>query len=62
MQTETFRVALSATDLKEKAQEFNLVGEKYISVKLALENALHNANQEDIIYVGGSTFVVAEII
>ncbi len=53
---------LSATELKEKAQEFNLVGEKYISVKLALENALHNANQEDIIYVGGSTFVVAEII
>lgn len=53
---------LSVTELKEKAQEFNLVGEKYISVKLALENALHNANQEDIIYVGGSTFVVAEII
>ena len=28
---------LSVTELKEKAQEFNLVGEKYISVKLALE-------------------------
>jgi len=53
---------LSETELKEKAQEFNLVGEKYISVKVALENALHNANQEDIIYIGGSTFVVAEII
>ena len=53
---------LSEVALCEKAKEFNLVGEKYASVKLALKTALLNANQEDIIYVGGSTFVVAEII
>jgi dihydrofolate synthase/folylpolyglutamate synthase len=53
---------LSEVTLREKAIKFNLVGEKYASVKLALKSALLNANQEDIIYVGGSTFVVAEII
>ncbi|WP_299064747.1 folylpolyglutamate synthase/dihydrofolate synthase family protein [uncultured Polaribacter sp.] len=53
---------LSELELQEKAKEFGLIGEKYLSVKEALKNALHNANQQDIIYVGGSTFVVAEII
>jgi dihydrofolate synthase/folylpolyglutamate synthase len=53
---------LSEVTLYENARKFNLVGEKYASVKLALKSALLNANQEDIIYVGGSTFVVAEII
>ncbi len=53
---------LSETILQEKAKEFGLIGENYSSVKIALKNALLNANQQDIIYVGGSTFVVAEII
>ena len=53
---------LSEAILETNAKKFNLVGEKYSSVKLALKSALLNANQEDIIYVGGSTFVVAEII
>lgn len=48
--------------LEEKAKFFNLKGKKYSSVKKALDNALLNANQQDTIYVGGSTFVVAEII
>ena len=53
---------LSEAVLQENAKEFKLIGEKYSSVKLALKSALLNANQQDIIYVGGSTFVVAEII
>ena len=53
---------LSEAVLEANAKKFNLVGKKYSSVKLALKTALLNANQEDIIYVGGSTFVVAEII
>ena len=53
---------LSEAVLEAKAKKFNLVGKKYSSVKLALKSALLNANQQDIIYVGGSTFVVAEII
>jgi len=31
-------------------------------VKVAFKSALLDANQQDIISVGGSTFVVAEII
>lgn len=53
---------LSEAILEANAKKFNLLGKKYSSVKLALKSALLNANQEDIIYVGGSTFVVAEII
>lgn len=53
---------LHEEDLKQKASEFNLLGEKFSSVDKAFKKALSNANQEDIIYVGGSTFVVAEII
>jgi dihydrofolate synthase/folylpolyglutamate synthase len=53
---------LSAAVLQEKAMQFDLIGKKYTSVKRALKSALLNANQQDIIYVGGSTFVVAEII
>ena len=53
---------LSEGDLQEKAIEFDLIGERYLSVEKAFKSALLNANQQDIIYVGGSTFVVAEII
>ena len=53
---------LSAAVLQEKAIPFDVIGEKYTSVKEALNSALLNANQQDVIYVGGSTFVVAEII
>lgn len=53
---------LSEEILKEKSAKFKLLGEKFSSVKKAYKKALSNANQEDIIYVGGSTFVVAEVI
>jgi dihydrofolate synthase/folylpolyglutamate synthase len=53
---------LSEAILQEKALNFDLIGERYSSVKEAFKSALLNANQEDTIYVGGSTFVVAEII
>lgn len=48
--------------LKEKAAEFNLIGQTYISVSNAYQAATENANTNDFIYVGGSTFVVAEIL
>ena len=53
---------LSEVVLQEKAATFHLIGRKFISVKEALKSALLKANQQDVIYVGGSTFVVAEII
>ena len=37
-------------------------GEAYKTVKLALEDALFCADKKDLIFVGGSSFVVAEII
>ena len=48
--------------LKERAAEFNLVGQTYISVSNAYQAAKENAKENDFIYVGGSTFVVAEIL
>jgi dihydrofolate synthase/folylpolyglutamate synthase len=37
-------------------------GKTYNSVKMALDAAKMIANPEDLIYVGGSTFVVAEVV
>ena len=54
--------ALDADELKKTGVAFNILGESYSSVTTALEAAQKNANKEDIIFIGGSTFVVAEII
>jgi dihydrofolate synthase/folylpolyglutamate synthase len=48
--------------LQEKASKFQLVGKIYNSVSAAYHDALKNAEKSDFIYVGGSTFVVAEIV
>lgn len=48
--------------LKEKASGFNLIGKTYASVSNAYQTAKENASKSDCIYVGGSTFVVAEIL
>ncbi|WP_397445402.1 bifunctional folylpolyglutamate synthase/dihydrofolate synthase [Polaribacter sp. R77954] len=53
---------LSEADLQVNSEKFHLFGKKYSSVKNAFQSALGNANQQDIVYIGGSTFVVAEII
>ena len=48
--------------LKQKATSFGLKGEVYNSVSEAYQKALENAGATDFIYIGGSTFVVAEIL
>ena len=53
---------LDAEILKEKASEFNLIGEIYSSVSNAYQNAKEKASKNDCIYIGGSTFVVSEIL
>jgi dihydrofolate synthase/folylpolyglutamate synthase len=53
---------LDAETLKEKAAGFNLHGQTYISVKSALAVAQNAAGADDLVFVGGSTFVVAEVI
>jgi dihydrofolate synthase/folylpolyglutamate synthase len=54
--------ALPAVDLKLKAKGYGLKGSDYSSVNEALKSAKLNAASNDVIYVGGSTFVVAEIL
>jgi dihydrofolate synthase/folylpolyglutamate synthase len=54
--------AMDENILRDKASEYRLTGESYTSVKEAFAAARHNAGTEDIIFVGGSTFVVAEVI
>ena len=53
---------MNAEFLRDKAQEFELNGGVYSSVPKAYEEALKSASKKDVIYVGGSTFTVAEII
>jgi dihydrofolate synthase/folylpolyglutamate synthase len=48
--------------LKAEFAGKGIPGEAFGSVHDALESALKNANSNDLIYVGGSTFVVAEVI
>lgn len=54
--------AKPAQELKEEASAFDLPGDSYESVSVALEAAKKNASENDLIFVGGSTFVVAEVL
>jgi dihydrofolate synthase/folylpolyglutamate synthase len=53
---------LDAEELKRIFIDYGLNGEAYNSVNEAYKTALENAKSTDLIFVGGSTFVVAEII
>ncbi len=53
--------ALKSEDLKLKALEYGLIGEEVQDVNHAIEKVKSLAKTDDLIYVGGSTFVVAEI-
>ncbi|UNZ00286.1 bifunctional folylpolyglutamate synthase/dihydrofolate synthase [Zhouia spongiae] len=54
--------ALSAAELRTEANEFFLKGDAYASVNEAYKKALKNASKQDLVYIGGSNFVVAEIL
>lgn len=53
---------MEAEELREQAAKYNLIGDTYSSVFEAYTEALNSAAVNDTIYVGGSTFTVAEII
>lgn len=53
---------LDAEILRQKSKEFQLHGKVFNSVSNAYQAALKNAAATDFIYIGGSTFVVAEIL
>ncbi len=53
---------LDASLLLAHARGFGLVGEDYISVKEGYKAAIKNSSINDLVFVGGSTFVVAEVL
>jgi len=53
---------LAADRLKEKAEAYGLNGRAYSSVKNGLLAAKRNAEANDLIFVGGSIFVVGEVV
>lgn len=54
--------ALPAEQVKEIANNYGLKGEAYSSVEKALTIAKNNAKENDLIFIGGSTFIVADLI
>ncbi|HEY9221505.1 MAG TPA: folylpolyglutamate synthase/dihydrofolate synthase family protein [Lutibacter sp.] len=53
---------LDAQEFQRQCAKFQLMGEAYNSVETAYKTALEKASKNDLIYVGGSTFVVAEVL
>jgi dihydrofolate synthase/folylpolyglutamate synthase len=53
---------MDASMLAEQASEFGLHGEIYASVNAAFTHAQKNASPDDLIFVGGSVFTVAEVL
>lgn len=53
---------LEAVILAQQAKEYQLIGKVYASVNEGLQAAQSAAAQGDIVFVGGSTFTVAEVV
>ncbi len=54
--------ALPEKELQHLAGTFGLEGASYPDVKSAVEAAKNNSTPEDVIFVGGSSFVVADLL
>lgn len=54
--------ALDEDILKNEAFRFGLTGESFPDVRSAFDQAMKNAAKSDLIFIGGSTFVVAEVV
>ena len=54
--------AMDSETLTKQANEAGLKGKNYGSVKDAVNHALQNASPTDFVFIGGSTFVVAEAL
>ncbi len=53
---------MDAATLQKKAAENGIKGSVYASVSIALETAKKEAKKNDLIFVGGSNFTVAEVV
>ena len=54
--------ALSADDMRQKAALCGLSGHSYPTVSEAYNAALSDAEADDFVYVGGSSYVVADLL
>jgi dihydrofolate synthase/folylpolyglutamate synthase len=54
--------SLDADELRIQAQKIGLSGLSYPTVADAVKNAKKNAGVNDLIFIGGSTFIVAEVV
>lgn len=54
--------AMDAAALKHEAEKFGLSGRFFSSVKQAYQEAIANTGEDDLVFIGGSTFVVAEVL
>lgn len=60
-QAQTTR-ALESQELQELAAQYGLIGQCYDNVNQALSTARDAAQKHDLIYVGGSMYVIAELL
>ena len=54
--------ALPVEEFAKIAREAGLKGEEYPNVETAIKKAQENARKDDLIFVGGSTFIVADML
>ncbi|MDD4636652.1 MAG: bifunctional folylpolyglutamate synthase/dihydrofolate synthase [Bacteroidales bacterium] len=54
--------ALDEQLLHKQAAPFGLHGHDFPSVKEAVETALHDCNPDDLLFIGGSNFIIAEAL
>ncbi len=54
--------ALDEKVLMAEADRWNLKGTSYPDVNSAIESALSHASDDDLIFIGGSTFIVADAL
>ena len=53
--------ALDSDLLMKSAGKYGLEGENFPSVQAGIRSAMKAAGPQDLVFIGGSTFVVAEI-
>ena len=53
---------LDELELQELFKNNNRIGESYSSIQQAFKSAIKQTDHNDVIYIGGSTFVVSEVI
>ena len=54
--------ALPENELQALAQQVGLQGQSYPNVKAAVEAAKQHSSEKDFIFVGGSSFIVADLL